>query len=41
MSIEKIKEIGYKLGYILGEICVVCLIAIILALTVRFISWIF
>lgn len=34
-------KIGYTMGQILGKTCVGCTIAVVIAVTVRFILWLF
>lgn len=34
-------DFGYKLGYFLGDVIVVCVILVIIALTAKFIFWLF
>ena len=38
---NKLNNIGYKMGYILGAILLLCGAAIVVSLTVKFISWLF
>ena len=41
MNKNKIKEFGYKLGYIFGEVCMTCMMVVIVAATIKLVTWIF
>lgn len=36
-----LSRMAYALGYIFATVCIICLIAAVVAITVRFISWLF
>lgn len=41
MNDDNKKSLGYKVGYIFGLILVACVTAVLIALTAKFIFWLF
>lgn len=41
MNKNRLDSLGYKVGYILGIVCLLCLSAVIMGITVKFLFWLF
>lgn len=41
MNKDKLNAFAYKLGYIFATIVVLCLLSVVVALTIKFLFWLF